>query len=772
MSCPDCLDTVNRVLGLPLLSDRFPMKMMSKDTRKQHKDGGGSGEGPSGAGSGGSDDLLQKVRRKAKDLVNQRPLELRISVNGFILGSQSITSRVNRQTISVKGEERIGFVEIFSEKEVRLLFSCVEPPPDGPIEHKEKLTLSDGRSLEMILDFSSSTPDLHVVYTDPMLGAELAAQAHGQEDNEALNENFDAQERRPRTGKLKPFKRVIENLGRRLTDRSFWLRPGTVTALLALILISAVVFLHWRRTPVPILTAGDLLQRSALAEEAIASRHEQVIHRTLQLEEKSTTGELLARRRIEIWQSADKDITARRLYDEGGALVAGDWRRSDGVQTLYHHGAKPQLQLTPDKRRPETVSLAFDQVWQFEPSAEDFRTLIGSADSTVVEDKSLVYVLNYQGADKQAGIVKATLTLNKADLRATELMLVVRGNDSAQKSENPNSQLREFHFTESTFERRAPSAVAPGIFDPDPDLLSSAKPEIRNAKAENIVPASVSKAPDPAIATPELEVEVLRLLSQAGADLGEQVSVTLSSDGKLRVEGILDTEERKSEILSALSSVANNPAVRIDVNTVAEAVARQNEAAARQQAASPSLEVPVVTVTGTPALQRRLEERFPNVEERAAFVNQVLTAANAAMAHTWALRRLSERYTQQDVARLSRPAQQTLELLIRDHVAAVRQKLETEKQLVAPLLPPPPAAERLAAPNDWRSGVTQLFSSLQNFQENAAALFAGSNPAPQTSARDFQHELARLEKQLPVLSTLVSGPFLSSPSLIERQEKR
>src|SRR5438034_5403431 len=45
VSCPDCLDTANRVLGLPLLAERFPITTMSKDTRKQGKDGGGSGEG-------------------------------------------------------------------------------------------------------------------------------------------------------------------------------------------------------------------------------------------------------------------------------------------------------------------------------------------------------------------------------------------------------------------------------------------------------------------------------------------------------------------------------------------------------------------------------------------------------------------------------------------------------------------------------------------------------------------------------------------------------
>src|SRR5439155_971009 len=221
-----------------------------------------------------------------------------------------------------------------------------------------------------------------------------------------------------------PLRRAMDRLGESLTDWRFWLRPGTVTALLALILVSALLLIY-RRTPVPALTAADLLQRSAAADEAIAANREQVLHRTIRLEEKSAAGQLIARRRIEIWQSAEKGLITRRLYDEGGALVAGDWRRPDGVQTIYHHGTKPQLQLTPDKRQTETATLDLDQVWQYEPSAKDFRTLIRSANRSAIEDKGSDYVLNDEGADRRAAIVSAKLTLNKTDLHATELVLVV-----------------------------------------------------------------------------------------------------------------------------------------------------------------------------------------------------------------------------------------------------------------------------------------------------------------------------------------------------------
>src|SRR5215470_15480294 len=594
VSCADCLDTINRVLGLAPLADRIPMMMTTKDTRKQRKDGG---DGPSGAQGGGGDDVLKKVRRKVKDLLGEHPLELRISVNGFILGSQSITSSVNRLTISVKGEDRIGFVEIFTEKEVRLLFSCVEPPPDGPLEFKEWVALSNGRTLEMILDFSNSTPDLHLVYIDPTLGTEPATRSYGAEDGDELSEKSNSREGRTRRGRTDAFKRALTNLKQQLTDWRFWFRPGPVTALLALVLISAFSFLYWRRTPVPAVTAADLLQRSAAAEESIAASGDQVVHRTVQLEEKLATGQLIERQRIEIYQSANKGITARRLYDESGALVAGDWRRSDGVQTLYHHGAKPQLQQIPDRRKTGGASLNLDQLWLFEPSAKDFSSLIGNSDRTVVEDRGTVYFLNFEGANETAGIVKATLTLSKSDLHATELVLVVRVDTTAQEPEDRNAKLREVHFIESGFERRVPNSVTPSVFEPDPELLSFVRPEKRSAKAETITPNPGAAPPAPIGVTPEIEVEVLERLNHANAFLGEQLSVTHDADGRLRVEGVVDTPARKAEILSALGPVTKNRSVRVVVETVAEALARQSQ---RQQ------QPPAVTVQGVEVTENKI----------------------------------------------------------------------------------------------------------------------------------------------------------------------
>jgi hypothetical protein len=65
------------------------------------------------------------------------------------------------------------------------------------------------------------------------------------------------------------------------------------------------------------------------------------------------------------------------------------------------------------------------------------------------------------------------------------------------------------------------------------------------------------------------------LLNQAKADLNEQVNLTRSAGGSLRVEGVVESQQRKDAFLRALAPVSNNPAVKIEIFTVAEAIQRR-----------------------------------------------------------------------------------------------------------------------------------------------------------------------------------------------------
>ncbi|MDQ3821374.1 MAG: sigma-70 family RNA polymerase sigma factor, partial [Acidobacteriota bacterium] len=171
VSCPECLDEVNRLLGLPLLIDRFPTDMLGTDTRS--KRGGGGGGGFTGGNSGGAtEDELRRLRKRARDVLEHKPSELCVSVNGYLMAAQKVGSELNEQTLSINVAEKIDFVEIFSEQDIRLLFFCVgELPPQGAYSQRARVELSDRRTLEATLSFSNPWPTLQVIYSDPLVSA-------------------------------------------------------------------------------------------------------------------------------------------------------------------------------------------------------------------------------------------------------------------------------------------------------------------------------------------------------------------------------------------------------------------------------------------------------------------------------------------------------------------------------------------------------------------------------------------------------------------------
>ncbi len=673
VSCPPCLDEVNKMYGLPFLSERYAVDTMGKDDSSK---GGGPGEG---TGGGASDKGVARCRRRAREVFEHRPQELHISVNGFIQGSQKVNSEQSEQTLDIDMAEQIGFVEVFSEQETRLLFLDVEPPPSGSVEQRTGVELSNERTLELTLSFRGPWPTLHTIYRDPLLRAERETESDLEHELSVTESALSDSQETARKGSWRTIvPGAVAKFRRSLGKESFWLRPGIVTAIVALILAIAVLSLYVRVRP-PAVTAVDVLQRSTQAEEAIASRPDTVLHRTLQLEERSSSGDLIARNRVDVWQSAERGVMARRLYNEKNSLVAGDWRRNDGVQTLCQHGVRPQLQLAPEKPGGP-VTIPFESVWQQSLSAKDFTSLIGGANRARVEENPDSYVIRYAnegGLANTRGLIRAALFIRRSDLHPFEQTLTV----------SDGNEVRDYRLTETSFERRAASAVEASVFEPEPELLSERmkdeggrmKPE-----AESLHPSSFIPHPS-VVATAELEVEVLRLIHQAEADMGEQVSVTRGSDGILRVEGIFDTDQRKSEILRGLQPVMNNSAVKVDVQTVSEALKRQSQP--RQSASQITIQPPESTANTVPVedeLRRYFAAKgFKNAQiddEVRRFSNRMLDQSREAMAHAWALKRLADRFSSEQLATLDKDARNKWRSMIGEHAQALSQETTSLRQ--------------------------------------------------------------------------------------------
>src|SRR6266571_1226779 len=199
VSCPACLDELNRLLDLPALDERFPTDTLGTDTRGRGGDGGGVDGGATG---GGADRERQKCRKAAREVYEHKPAELCVSVNGYLMAAQKVGSELSEQSVSISIAEPIDFVEIFSEQEMRLLFLSVEP--NALHQRKARIALSDDRTLEATLDFDTSWPSLQVIYSDPSLASEALSRAeetqlhHRDTENHRVSTEKNRNQQQPR----------------------------------------------------------------------------------------------------------------------------------------------------------------------------------------------------------------------------------------------------------------------------------------------------------------------------------------------------------------------------------------------------------------------------------------------------------------------------------------------------------------------------------------------------------------------------------------------
>src|SRR5439155_722748 len=132
-----------------------------------------------------------------------------------------------------------------------------------------------------------------------------------------------------------------------------------------------------------------------------------------------------------------------------------------------------------------------------------------------------------------------------------------------------------------------------------------------------------------------------------GADVGEQMNVTRTVDGQLVIEGLVESDKRKQEILDVLSTVANNPAIKINVQTIEEAA---KALAKQKQIAEPGSESRVEVNNGPLAAESDLREYFSrnggDVDAQIhRFSSAAINRSQNALFQASALNRLANRFT-------------------------------------------------------------------------------------------------------------------------------
>jgi RNA polymerase sigma factor (sigma-70 family) len=550
-SCPNCLDEVNRILSLPSLAERYTPASGDHQRRPPANRGGGS-SGDSGDGATG---LSTKFRKRLQEVIHHNPKELRISVNSTAVDSLAINSDSSELIVNLGADDQIDFIDIRSEEDTRLLF--FSPRDNDLLEQWAEIQLSDDRTLAACLSKDKGTKTLRISYTSPPLGEarpEFTAQDGCDQSDRPERFNFIS-------------RRLLEAIASLKSHG--WMNPVLVTLSLVLVVIGAALFFKAR-------PGNSLLDESRLREETSALTGKAITYQVVQLEELNSTGEVTAKLRVETWRDHLSNRRARLVYNEAQLLIAGTWEENDGSRTIYHHGSG----LVHEKSGPAAES-SFDEPWLLDVTSSQFQSLIGSSgENTQISESDSSYTIRWNADHESRSIgnlrlLAATLTLTKPQLHAVA---------QAYTFESAGER-HEYHFTEEKFQKLNDRDVAPDVFKPE-TIVGSAVPEgtkqpaRKESKRDPSIPSLHS-----GVASPELEIEAAYLLDKAKRDRNEQISLTRMAGGSLQIAGVVDTKERKVEVLESLSPVRNNALVQIHLVTSSEVPQSQSKAKIIERAA-------------------------------------------------------------------------------------------------------------------------------------------------------------------------------------------
>jgi hypothetical protein len=161
-----------------------------------------------------------------------------------------------------------------------------------------------------------------------------------------------------------------------------------------------------------------------------------------------------------------------------------------------------------------------------------------------------------------------------------------------------------------------------------------------------------------------------------GADLGERITVERHASGQLELSGVVETEQRKREIMNELASLAGNPAVKIDIQTVAEALARQAQQKARSRATpAPVTQQNIEINSDAIAAAPELRGHFSSDEQMREFAARMVRQSRSAISHVYALKRLMSQFTPDSLRALTPEAKSKWLELVRAHARAYQAEL-------------------------------------------------------------------------------------------------
>lgn len=293
-------------------------------------------------------------------------------------------------------------------------------------------------------------------------------------------------------------------------------------------------------------------------------------------------------------------------------------------------------------------------------------------------------------------ITNARFIVRAADWHPIELSLRIKAADEGEI---------EYRIIETDFEVVSLKTLDPAFFSDQtiqpvvtpsvtiakvtPSASPGLTPDLQVAVNTNTNPNPVPSDSTMPPATTAMEVEALNLLHKINADISEQINVIRTADGKLMVQGLVETEKRKSEVLEALAPLAKNPAIKINIQTIDEA-ARE---LAKQKQKSPGTDannvsrVEVDNKAQLPVegeLREYFEKRGGNTDEQIRqFASRMINRSQAALFQASAMNRMANRFTAEQLRTMEPEARTKWLTIIKNYAAAVKRETSNLRQELA-----------------------------------------------------------------------------------------
>lgn len=232
--------------------------------------------------------------------------------------------------------------------------------------------------------------------------------------------------------------------------------------------------------------------------------------------------------------------------------------------------------------------------------------------------------------------------------------------------------------------------------------------------------------PQPAMETPslparvvmppvefDLRVDVLSRLDSVGAFLTDQLSVVPVGDGSVRVEGIVESDARQAEMLTALGPLAHSPWVHVEIKSSDEIETQERKPSKPLQVQT--LEVPVTSTAQNPFVRAFLSSGGKRPEQALqtdvqSFSVRAFDHSIQAQLHALALKQMVNASSSQ-MTKASPKALQQWRALVTKHARAVQQEVSALHEQLAAVFPrgePEEPAADVDDTNDLYGAVARL----------------------------------------------------------------